>query len=1055
MIWQPAPRDSRPSSPRLGPAFRVLGAGARCGVARSAPQLEALARADRVDIRPSELADGAGRGVRMHLASRLPEEIRGLPRLIALAAPAVREAVTTARRRRTGTFEGPIPVFLATSDEGRPDSDPARDRELLEAVSSMTGIELDRAGSRFFPLGHAGFAAALAAADAALEGAPDGPQVALIGGVDSYNHPDAISWLDERGRRHLPGASTGVIPAEGSAFLLVSRPDRRDARLATGISTWISTGRTAGDRASALRDALSISPLPPRHLLTHDTGAPDRHAEWLEVTRSVPLRGIERETLPWFMGDAGAATGALLAALVDRRLHLHRDGGAPVLVSLRSEHGLCGSFVMGSRGEPRSAEEAPREASGPIAELARVCLGVLEQVEVASPAAADQDEGWRELSALARPGAGNTGVARRLERATAALTRARLAAEGHPTPDRGPRHTAAAAAAAAREAAPKLAAIERHLAAARAGAEAGESAAAHLDAPDSQVDEDALEGQIAATPAGLPVARPVGTGSWAPFSWLLAGTDEGETEEDEDEEPESSPAPDSLSSDPSEEVPPPAADRAPPRPDRVLSEEELGAVRSCLETAGRLRWQRSLRPETPWLPSIADTEERLLRHLEAVLAIARPGWGVYTGGPGHDPSIDIVSGALAREVASLPGDQQAFALALLLCSIDAPEGPRVAALALARGSRVALRSAAEPAIVGLPARPVSPDPALGAGEGPQSGRFESFRLAFQLAPGPHVRPLLEDLLTGGDTSLLRFSLEVSRARREASFAPLVPLTAHPDIGVRAAAVRALAHTPEPEVARAFLERLAFLHHPPEVTLAIADSLLRLDSRAGLELARHKLSQPPSDTSKVPVDARSALLRLVALAGAASDLRFFEGATSPVDIESAGWLGHAGSIDWLVARLSPAAFEPPGDITVPAAAARALHRLTGATAADLEESALPVTNPSSWKTFLGRHRARVGGAQRLRHGLPITPAAVLDELVRPGVLQSARVTCLQELSFMLPGVPFPEPDDWTARQLSMVRDVREMAERGELRDLHAPGEWSAARLGRRLRARQER
>ena len=95
----------------------------------------------------------------------------------------------------------------------QPDADLVRD-----GLARLEGLPTELADITVFAQGHsAGLAALAAAAEKLQNGASD---ACLIGGVDSYFHPDTLGWLDEH--RQLAGGESrsGFVPGEGACFFL-------------------------------------------------------------------------------------------------------------------------------------------------------------------------------------------------------------------------------------------------------------------------------------------------------------------------------------------------------------------------------------------------------------------------------------------------------------------------------------------------------------------------------------------------------------------------------------------------------------------------------------------------------------------------------------------------------------------------------------------------------------------------------------------------------------------------------------------------------------------
>ena len=67
-----------------------------------------------------------------------------------------------------------------------------------------------------------GHAAGLSALAAAVEQSSDGAlEACLVGGVDSYFHPDTMEWLDANRQLAGPVSRSGFVPGEGAGFCLL------------------------------------------------------------------------------------------------------------------------------------------------------------------------------------------------------------------------------------------------------------------------------------------------------------------------------------------------------------------------------------------------------------------------------------------------------------------------------------------------------------------------------------------------------------------------------------------------------------------------------------------------------------------------------------------------------------------------------------------------------------------------------------------------------------------------------------------------------------------
>ncbi|MCA9618186.1 MAG: hypothetical protein KC731_04175 [Myxococcales bacterium] len=193
----------------------VAGVGARAHHGLSALQVTMSVRAQHLDPSESHLVDKHGEPVSMCRVASIGDDVVGFERFVALAAPAMREAMG-----RSGNAE-PVPVFLALPHRERPGYDPRLDGELFDALEEASGATIHHRHSRLFPLGRAGGIHALLAGLELIESG--GVSEVLVGGVDSYFDPDVLEHLDRELRLHSLDTENGMLPGEGAAFLRLAR----------------------------------------------------------------------------------------------------------------------------------------------------------------------------------------------------------------------------------------------------------------------------------------------------------------------------------------------------------------------------------------------------------------------------------------------------------------------------------------------------------------------------------------------------------------------------------------------------------------------------------------------------------------------------------------------------------------------------------------------------------------------------------------------------------------------------------------------------------------
>lgn len=370
----------RAADKTLIPAF-LTGVGVRTTLGLSGLQAAMLVRAKRGEPRSTRFLDKRRRFIGVHMAPGIRGDLHGFDRLVALAAPALRAVVPAGQGE---SLQQTWPLFLAVPEAGRPDDDARLAGEIVPILAEASGVTIDASRSRTFRAGHAGAAFALVAAlDEIHRGAP----AVILGGVDSYYHPDVLAWLDAECRLHALDAENGFVPGEGAAFLLLTpglgrgaqskealaretrearaQREAREAREAPVLVRRVEIGREETVSSDApnigramtgvLRD-LAVS-APGERLawsLTDVNGERHRVREWgLAAGRGAFADDAVHQRPADELGDLGAASGAVFAGLA---VELARAGAAPkgsVCVGLSSDGPERGAFLMSFEGAAR------------------------------------------------------------------------------------------------------------------------------------------------------------------------------------------------------------------------------------------------------------------------------------------------------------------------------------------------------------------------------------------------------------------------------------------------------------------------------------------------------------------------------------------------------------------------------------------------------------------------------------------------------------------------------------------------------------------------------
>lgn len=353
--------------------------GARSPVGLDAEQTAMGIRFSHLSPRRTRFEDSSGQPVGMSLLSALPDEMEGKERMVALAVPALVECAAMDRRASTSPSQG-RPIVLLGCPAPRPGFAATDAQEVLRAVVRDAGVDACPERSAAFAVGHAGFAVALERALSELAGAQGAP--IFVGGVDSYHDAQAAAFLDGELRLRGGDNTDGFVPAEGAGFLAVRSGGAGRAHrfgevvlAASDLERTVSDGKPNLARAMTelvARAALSLAAARGEAAAqrVHDgqrlgwylrTTNRERHRareEAFVMTRSPRLfdpDGTHIDELAEHLGDAGAASGALLAVFVCQGF---ASGYAPhgtAVISLASDGPERGIAVL--RGAAEGASE--------------------------------------------------------------------------------------------------------------------------------------------------------------------------------------------------------------------------------------------------------------------------------------------------------------------------------------------------------------------------------------------------------------------------------------------------------------------------------------------------------------------------------------------------------------------------------------------------------------------------------------------------------------------------------------------------------------------------
>ena len=195
----------------------IVATGARTPLGLAAAPSAAAVRAGITALGDHPfMVDQVGDPMPGALDAEINPRIMGPERFLLLAETALSEACAPLQSVRANELT--LPVFLGLP-EIRPGFTEQDALTIQSGISRFKGLPKPLAEVQVFPKGHAsGFLALAEAVEQLKTGALE---ACLVGGVESYFHPDTMEWLDAN--RQLAGAisRSGFVPGEGSGFCLL------------------------------------------------------------------------------------------------------------------------------------------------------------------------------------------------------------------------------------------------------------------------------------------------------------------------------------------------------------------------------------------------------------------------------------------------------------------------------------------------------------------------------------------------------------------------------------------------------------------------------------------------------------------------------------------------------------------------------------------------------------------------------------------------------------------------------------------------------------------
>ena len=231
--------------------------------------------------------------------------------MLALAAPALRQ---THAQLEGADVE--LPVLVVLPEPGRADDDERFNTTFVADLAHAARVPIDLAASQVVRRGHAGVGWALQLARRRIE--KKGGTV-LVGGVDTYYHPEVLAQLDAEFRLHARGAEEGIVPGEAAAFaaVCVSAKTRVLARI---VDVQVDEEETVGSEQPNLGRAVTrvvrdAGAAGTRWVLSDLTRERHRLRESLMIGLRADLTRAVESRLPAELGDVGAASGPVALSL--------------------------------------------------------------------------------------------------------------------------------------------------------------------------------------------------------------------------------------------------------------------------------------------------------------------------------------------------------------------------------------------------------------------------------------------------------------------------------------------------------------------------------------------------------------------------------------------------------------------------------------------------------------------------------------------------------------------------------------------------------------------
>lgn len=189
-------------------------------------------------------------------------------------------------------------------------------------------------------------------------------KLCIVGGADSYQDQNTLTWLDGTGRLKSNRNRYGFIPGEAAAVLLLESRAHAETRGANifamirGLGKGLEKNPVGADRpssgeglAQAIRAAIggAENPLAIEWVAGDLNGESYRAREW-GLGQVMLQRNFREVKHTWHpadsLGDVGAASGAVLVSLAARALEKGYAPAEKCLIFAGSDDGSRGALLL-------------------------------------------------------------------------------------------------------------------------------------------------------------------------------------------------------------------------------------------------------------------------------------------------------------------------------------------------------------------------------------------------------------------------------------------------------------------------------------------------------------------------------------------------------------------------------------------------------------------------------------------------------------------------------------------------------------------------------------